>query len=514
MSSEKPTLIGERYKILHSLGEDKIGPVSLAKDEVAGGEVVLRALSPEIIADTATIEKLGKEIARLNGLEHEGIVSSYDLCCLRDPGAAFLVCEHIDGQTLRELLSNNPESFREENRFRALAEQILSAVDYAHRRGITHRDLTLDNVLLTPDDRIKILDFGIDAMIDESHPEARKKMSWASRKLSATGMDAERAVPIDIHSLGRLFREMLLGESESSEARQEEAPLPISGTSAGLNSLIFSCLSKESSQRPKTVKEILDQLLDGRVQQSERNDHALADLRAEKPPPLAGTEEGEANIPVESSGGKWRRRAGLIVLILLALALLLVWQWPQYIRERTGAQIREEVRSGATPGRLASGKKASDSPLSKEPLRPDGGELVGSSVQPGGSRPPEAVPGESPGRAVESQRSSNTLTPPPGGAGGATDVIESPTRSSTRTTGGYTLQVGAFGLSKSAQDLTSRLRDRGYEARIQEPGGGNKYYLVWIGEYESVAAASQTQKRLESAGFHTYVRRVEPVRPE
>ena len=491
--------------------------MSLARDEVSGGEVVLRTLPPEIITDTATIERLAKETAGLNGLQHEGIVSWYDFCLLRDPGAAFLVSEHVEGQTLRELLSDNPESFREENRFRALAEQILSAVDYAHRRGITHRDLTSDNVLLTPDDRIRILDFGIDAIIDESLPEAQKKLSWANRKLSSTGMDAERSISIDIYSLGKLFREMLGGGSESSEADQdlseadqEKALLPVAGISAGLNSLILSCLSRDSSQRPKTVKEILGQLLGGEVPPAETNDDALADLRAKKQPPLAGRDEEASEEPVPASTGKRRRIAGLVVLVLLILAALLFWQWPRYVRERIGAQVREDVQSASVPGGLESGNEATDLPDAKEPGSPDEGKLVGPTVKEQGSSslPPEAAPQKGPDGGRASTRGSGTSTPRQGATPGALRRSESPTRPSRQTRGGYTVQVGAFELSQSAQKLTSRLRDSGYDARIQEPAGSNKYYLVWIGSYESVEAASKTQKRLESAGFHTYVRRV------
>ena len=485
--------------------------MSLARDEVSGGEVLLRELAPEIITDAATIERLEKETARLKGLEHEGIVSAYDFCLLRDPGAAFLVSEQVEGQTLRELLSSDPESFREENRFRALAEQILSAVDYAHRQGVTHRDLTSDNVLLTSANRIKILDFGIDAVIDESHPEARKKISWLSKKLSSTGMDAERSVSIDIHSLGQLFREMLLGESESPEVEQEAALLPVPGISAGLNSLVFSCLGNEGFQRPKTVKEILDQLLEGGPQQSATIEETLADLRAKKRPMAAGADEGESNMPVAGSPEKRRWRAGLIVLALLSLAALLLWQWPQYLRERRGAEIREEVRSGSVPEPSEGGNESPDSRLSKEPGSSDEAKSVdpGTQQPDSSSSPPEAGLEKRQGGGLESQRASDTSTPSPGGAGDAAGVPESSTRPSPRTTAGYTVQVGAFGLSQSAQELTSRLKKGGYDARIQEPGGRNKYYLVWIGSYESIEVASKTQKRLESAGFHTYIRRVE-----
>ena len=464
---EKPSLVGERYRILHSLGEDKIGPVSLARDEVSGDEVVLRALASEIITDTATMERLEREIARLRGLHQEGIVSSYEFCYLRTPCKAFLVSEHVNGQTLRELLSSNHECFRDEKHFRTLAEQILSSIDYAHQREITHRDLTSDNVMLTPDNRIKILDFGIDAVISEFHLETRKKRSWATRRLSSSGMDVERSVPVDIYSLGKLFHEMLLGESPSSEARQEEEFLPVPGISAGLNLLILSCLDKEISERPESVRAILD-VLEDRPLRPESIDDSIADLRARKQLAVGGTGEGASTMPVDGSAGRWWWRAGLVALTLLSLAILILWQWTRYDGERIDQEVGVEAQPGSAPERSANGRELS------------------------GSRPREesAIPGEAEG---------------PEEAAGE----ESVTQQSPETLASYTVQVGAFGVGQSAQSLISRLRERGYEARVQGPREGNSLYLVWIGRYESVRAASGMQKRLESAGFHTYVRRVE-----
>ena len=459
---EKPSLVGERYAILHSLGEDKIGPVSLARDEISGGEVVLRALPSEIITDTATMERLERETARLSGLHHEGIASSYEFCCLRGPGKAFLVSEYLNGQTLREILSSNRERFRDEKYFRTVAEQILSAIDYAHQREVTHRDLTSDNVLLTPDNRIKILDFGIDAVISEFHLETRKKRSWASRKLSSSGRDVERSIPIDIYSLGKLFHEMLLGESLASEARQEEEFLPVPGISAGLNLLVLSCLDEEISERPKSVRTILDALLADRPLRAESIDDSIADLRARKQLVVGGTGEEASTVPVEGSAGKRWSRAWLFALTLLSLAMLFLWQWTRYDGERIDHEVGVEAQPGSAPERSASGQERSGSRLREE--------SVGSEEAAG----EESVP----------QQSSETLA-------------------------SYTVQVGAFGVSQSAQSLISRLRERGYEARVRGPGERNKLYLVWIGRYESVRAASGMQKRLESAGFHTYVRRVE-----
>ena len=228
--------------------------MSLARDEVSGDEVVLRALPSEVIADTATLERLERETSRLSGLHHEGIVSSYELCWLRGPGKVFLVSEHINGQTLRELLASNRECFRDEKHFRTLAEQISSAIDYAHQRKITHRDLTSDNVLLTLDNRIKIVDFGIDAVISEFHLETRKKRSWATRRLSSSGKDVERSIPIDIYSLGKLFHEMLLGESHPlKHARRRSSCLSLAFLSA------LTCLSSVvSTRRYPSVQKALE----------------------------------------------------------------------------------------------------------------------------------------------------------------------------------------------------------------------------------------------------------------
>ena len=141
--------------------------------------------------------------------------------------------------------------------------------------------------------------------------------------------------------------------------------------------------------------------------------------------------------------------------------MLFLWQWTRYDGERIDHEVGVEVQPASAPEPSASGQELSGSRLREESA--GSGEAVGE----------ESV-----------ARSPETLD-------------------------SYTVQVGAFGVSQSAQSLISRLRERGYEARVRGPGDGNELYLVWIGRYESVRAAMGMQKRLESAGLHTYVRRVE-----
>jgi len=163
-----PRLVEGQYLILERLGKDEVGAAFLVEDQESGARVVLRSLRPSIVSDPDLSQKLEREVKLAQSLRHAHIRALYEFCWTKDKSEAFIVMEYIQGETLRDYLFKQRGYRCDKAAFYTLANQILSAIDYAHQAGVTHRDLTPDNIMITSEGSIKVSDFGIDATIKEA----------------------------------------------------------------------------------------------------------------------------------------------------------------------------------------------------------------------------------------------------------------------------------------------------------------------------------------------------------
>ncbi len=206
---EPGSLLGNRYRIVGPVGEGGMATVYRAVDTKLGRTVAIKALHPEYARDTPFLQRFKQEAEFAASLgAHPNIVDIYDV--EPDGDIPYMVMAYVEGKTLKDLIQEKrrfavPEAF-------AIGQQVASALDFAHKRGLVHRDVKPQNILVTPDGVAKVTDFGI----------AR---SVTTTQLTRTGMvigtvhyfspEQAQGKPLgpqsDIYSLGIILYEMLTG---------------------------------------------------------------------------------------------------------------------------------------------------------------------------------------------------------------------------------------------------------------------------------------------------------------
>ena len=256
------------YEIVAPLGAGGMGVVYRAHDPRLGRDVAIKLL-PDIAEGNAPRARLLQEARTAASLNHPHICTVYDVG--DTGGIPFIAMELVEGETLREAIARGHFSA---DRACRIGRQLAEGLEYAHARGVIHRDFKSANIVLTPNEQAKIMDFGIavrSAMptdqtrtISKEHaaPHIAGTIGYMAPEV-LQGADAN--VRSDIWSLGVVLYEMVSGRSPFQQAtdsdviaailRDPPAPLP-SGTPAGLARVIERCLSKEPSNRPGHAGEV------------------------------------------------------------------------------------------------------------------------------------------------------------------------------------------------------------------------------------------------------------------
>ncbi len=144
------------YEITGHLGKGGMGEVFLAKDQKLGRDVAIKVLPDEFARDTDRIARFQREAKVLASLNHPNIAAIYGL--EESAGTNFLVMELVEGETIADQVKRGPIPVEDSLK---IALQIAEALEAAHEKGVIHRDLKPANIKVTPDGKVKLLDFGL-----------------------------------------------------------------------------------------------------------------------------------------------------------------------------------------------------------------------------------------------------------------------------------------------------------------------------------------------------------------
>jgi tRNA A-37 threonylcarbamoyl transferase component Bud32 len=201
---------GERYQRGERIASGGMGEVWRARDTVLGREVAVKVLKREFADDATFRARFAAEARHAAGLHHPGIASVFDYGILQEGNAPYLVMELVDGKPLSELLAQGQPFDAEQARLLAL--QVAEALAAAHEAGVVHRDVKPANLLVTPDGRVKITDFGIARATGSVAFTQTGQIVGTPQYLSPEQARGESATEAsDVYALGVVLFECLSG---------------------------------------------------------------------------------------------------------------------------------------------------------------------------------------------------------------------------------------------------------------------------------------------------------------
>jgi eukaryotic-like serine/threonine-protein kinase len=203
------TLFDGRYRIVRKLGAGGMADVYLAEDQELGRRVAIKILNGRHANDDQFIERFRREAKNAAALNHPNIVSIYDRGEAED--TYYIAMEYLDGRTLKELIVGHGQApVRVAVEY---ARQILSALRFAHRHGIVHRDIKPHNVLVDREGRVKVTDFGIARAGTSQMTETGSIVGTAQYLSPEQARGGEVDQRSDLYSLGVVLYELLTGKT-------------------------------------------------------------------------------------------------------------------------------------------------------------------------------------------------------------------------------------------------------------------------------------------------------------
>jgi len=253
---------GGRYELDSRIAIGGMGEVWEATDHVIGRTVAIKILKDEYMGDPGFLERFRAEARHAALVNHEGIASVFDYG--EENGSAFLVMELVPGEALSTILER--EGSLPVDKTLDIVAQTSMALQAAHAAGLVHRDIKPGNLLITPDGRVKITDFGIARIADQVPLTATGQVMGTVQYLSPEQASGHPASPAtDIYSLGIVAYECLTGkrpftgESQVAIAMAQinEQPPPLPATiPAPVQNLVMAMIAKKPEERPATASAV------------------------------------------------------------------------------------------------------------------------------------------------------------------------------------------------------------------------------------------------------------------
>lgn len=381
------------YRILQELGAGGMGKVFKVQNVISDRLEAMKVLLPDLSGNTELADRFLREIKVQASLEHPNIARLHT--AMRDGNQLLMLMEFVEGRTVESLFT--PERPLPLDYAVWCSMQVLSALGYAHERGIVHRDIKPSNMMLTSQGQIKLLDFGIARVVnDPSLTQTRQTMGslfyMSPEQINGQPVDSRS----DLYSLGISLYQMVTGRKPfegtsefsimAAHMQQQSIP-PIQldpSMPQALNDVILRAMAKDANQRYQSAGEFYA-ALDGVLRVLQGGGAAAPAAVAPQAPAVA------AAVPSSGGGGLALKLGAVALLVALVAGGGLVW-WK--LRKPAAEPVVTEP-AAAAPAVVAAPEGRSEppaetaAPVAAEPAKPAAAPAQGTAVQRLGKLPPE-----------------------------------------------------------------------------------------------------------------------------
>ena len=281
-------IVKERYEILEILGEGGMAFVYKARDTQLERFVAIKTLKPNYVNQETFVDRFKREAKTAANLNHPNIVQIFDWGIEEEP---FFVMEYIEGNTLTSIIAKNRTISLSDILF--IGAQVSSGLHAAHQKGLVHRDIKPGNIMITPDGKVKVTDFGIVSLQNEESDITKTGSILGTASYISPEQAQGKPVSIesDLYSLGTVLYELIAGKAPFSgdspistatkhlTEKPEKPSVFRRDLPKGVESAILKLLEKATYDRFKSAEDLRATLLQQRkALQSEQTRENLVDL--------------------------------------------------------------------------------------------------------------------------------------------------------------------------------------------------------------------------------------------
>ena len=402
----------DKYIIEAALPSGGMAHVFRARQVRLNRPVVLKILRPNLASDASFVRRFLHEAQLSAQLRHPGIVEIYDIGT--ESGLHYIAMAYVPGPTLKRVIEEDPPELAE---VVALVQQIANALDYAHANGVVHRDVKPGNVIVQPDGRPVLLDFGVAKAIEEPAPNgvtfAGALIGTPSYMSPEQAAGAEVSSRSDVYSLGCVTYELLTGRVPFTDSdvdlllarHRSDMPIAVHALNPSLDAEVSRVLNRAMAKDPAARYETAGAFADDLIAAAGFTPSSInAGLAPPPPPPPAGAVPRDGD---EWGWTEWLRPVGLLAIVAVVAAGFF-FLYDRNGDDNPGVLLDATATSEVTPSASPTADTARETSAAATEL------AAGAGDDPTPTSTPEATPTTTPTETPEpTVTPSSTATPEP-----------------------------------------------------------------------------------------------------